>query len=351
MKSFLPRTTGRQVAAFALLLALSACSSSQPSITPFAETEPMPSAEDAADDPAIWISPGYPAQSRVLGTDKQTGLYVYNLEGKLLQTLAVGPLNNVDLRQNVNGADYAVATEDVRNVVVVFEIERASGIVRVVGEFPSGKPEPYGICLGAEGGSLLVVVTYKDGEIRLHRLTAPAAGSPLEALAEKTVKLPSQLEGCVVDEHHRRLFVGEEAVGVHAFDLDALDKAPVLIDRVGGPSGLTADVEGVTLWRGRNGEGWLVVSSQGSDSYVVYDRAPPHQSRGSFRISGATAIDRATGTDGIDVVSVPLGPQLSRGLLVAQDDRNTQPDANQNFKYVDWAAVETALTLPALTAE
>jgi 3-phytase len=35
------------------------------------ETEPVPSSGDAADDPAIWVHPGDPARSLVLGTDKK----------------------------------------------------------------------------------------------------------------------------------------------------------------------------------------------------------------------------------------------------------------------------------------
>ena len=34
------------------------------------ETEPVPSAVDAADDPSVWINPTDPAQSTIIGTDK-----------------------------------------------------------------------------------------------------------------------------------------------------------------------------------------------------------------------------------------------------------------------------------------
>ena len=60
------------------------------------------------------------------------------------------------------------------------------------------------------------------------------------------------------------------------------------------------------------------------------------------------AVDSAEDTDGLHVVSVPVGPRYPRGLLVVQDGSNRAPDAseaNQNFKLVSWADVLGALDL------
>jgi len=35
---------------------------------------------------------------------------------------------------------------------------------------------------------------------------------------------------------------------------------------------LTADVEGMAIYRGANGAGYLIVSSQGSSEFMVYER-------------------------------------------------------------------------------
>ena len=53
---------------------------------------------DAADDPEIWVDPKDSNRGLILGTDKQSGLYVYDLTGAQRQFLAAGRLNNVDLR-------------------------------------------------------------------------------------------------------------------------------------------------------------------------------------------------------------------------------------------------------------
>jgi 3-phytase len=314
-------------------------------VPPSAETAPAPSVEDAADDPAVWVAADS-AKSLILGTDKQTGLYVYDLSGAEIQKLPIGPLNNVDIRQGgASPFDVAVASNDGRNVVSVFSIDRVTGAVGALAELATDKFEPYGICLGAAADGYDVYVTYKDGTIQEFRLTfGPAPAMTLT----RRIKLASQLEGCVVDEEQGLLFVGEEAKGLWSVTLDGAAAAPSLIDAVGSASGLAADVEGVSLWRGAGGAGFIVVSAQGANRFVVYDRKPPHAPRGAFQVGAAEGpprIDAVTGTDGLDISSAPLGPDYRRGVLVVQDDENTSPTENQNFKLVDWRAVESALGL------
>lgn len=63
-----------------------------------AETEPVDTAGDAADDPAIWLDPKNPQNSKLITTNKKSGLVVYSLEGKMLHSYPTGKLNNVDIR-------------------------------------------------------------------------------------------------------------------------------------------------------------------------------------------------------------------------------------------------------------
>ena len=106
-------------------------------------------------------------------------------------------------------------------------------------------------------------------------------------------------------------------------------------------------MEGVDIWKGADNGGYLVVSSQGANRFVVYDRKAPYEWRGVFHIVDNTAngIDGVDTTDGLSVSSAALGDGLPQGLLVVQDNTNTNPDANQNFKLVDWRSIATALSL------
>ena len=63
---------------------------------------------------------------------------------------------------------------------------------------------------------------------------------------------------------------------------------------------------------------------------------------------GSGTVDGTEDTDGLDVVSAPLGPSYPMGLLVVQDGVNVAADgseANQNFKFVSWQDVVEALDL------
>src|SRR5690606_33806904 len=70
-----------------------------PTVTALVETTPVSSFGDAADDPAIWANPDDPAASLVIATDKKAGLYVYDMQGQVVQFLPDGKMNNVDLRE------------------------------------------------------------------------------------------------------------------------------------------------------------------------------------------------------------------------------------------------------------
>ena len=301
------------------------------------ETKGMGAEGDAADDPAIWVNPNDPAKSLILGTNKDEGLYVYNLAGEELQRMPVGLSNNVDLRGNL-----AVASNDGVNALSWFRIDPMTAVVSHVGDTKVARIEPYGICLGAPGGTLQTAVTHKDGSIDIWNVQDTGAG-PLTIAGVRTIKLGSQVEGCVIDDAANRLFVGEEDVGLWMIDL-ATD-AKTQIDSVNSGSGLVADVEGVTLYAAKDGGGYIIVSAQGKNRYVVYDRAPPFAVRGVFAIgpSADGSVDGTSVTDGLDASPGAL-PGLPAGVLVVQDDANPVSEIDQNFKIVDWREIEAALT-------
>ena len=109
---------------------------------------------------------------------------------------------------------------------------------------------------------------------------------------------------------------------------------------------VVADIEGLALHLGDDHR-YLVISSQGNNSYVLVDAQPPYAYRGRFRIGmdPEAGIDGASETDGLAVTSADLGGGFSDGLLVVQDGRNRLPDAPQNFKLVPWHAIDATLGL------
>lgn len=327
------------------LISLAGCADQReelPSVTATAETAPVASSDDAADDPAIWINPQDPGQSLILGTDKQAGLYVYGLDGGERQFLNIGKLNNVDLRQAVQlggwRGDIAAASNRSNDSIALMVVE--NGAVSFVGEISSAAPEPYGICMGAAESGVYVFVTHKTGDVIAYRLTSRAGGEVVSRL-----KLATQLEGCVYDDVTGVLYIGEEEAGIWKTALvGAAFKEPAMIDRVGGASGLVADVEGLSIYRPDDGREYLVASSQGDDSYALYD-LETDQFVGRFRIGAGAEIDAAEETDGLAATAVALGETFSRGVLVVQDGDNRPHGEAQNFKIVDWRAIEAALAI------
>ncbi|AZC38456.1 phytase [Pseudomonas chlororaphis] len=320
-----------------------------PNVPALSQSEPVGRQGDAADDPAIWIHPRQPELSRVLGTNKKQGLLAYDLQGKLLQELPVGRLNNVDLRPNfklgTQVVDLAVASNRDHNSLSLFSIDRASGELREAGEIPTPLKEIYGICLfQPASGELYAFANGKDGSFLQYRLSAPDGRVQGELVRQ--FKVDSQPEGCVADDQRQRLFLGEEDVGVWAVDARADQPANLASVIEVGPQ-LHADVEGLALYQSEAHD-YLVISSQGNDSYVVLDAEPPFASRGAFRVglNAAAGIDGASETDGLEVTSANLGGPWSQGLLVVQDGRKRMPEQTQNFKFVPWAEVARALKLP-----
>ena len=342
----------------AMTASLAACATAPPPIVEgqkfvmaSLETDPAGARGDAADDPAFWRHPVSAEQSLILGTNKQEGLVVYALDGSETQRLPIGRINNVDIRQSPDrGYDVAVASNDQVNVISMFFVDRANGAVTHQGDIATNMIEPYGICQGRQDGQDYVAVTYKDGTVQIWAIAVSPEALGGELL--NTLKFETQLEGCVFDETNDTLFIGEENHGLWAVPSWLENTQPVQVDTIGSGTGLVGDVEGVSIWRGANGEGWVVASAQEEDRYVVYDRKAPYAHRGSFSIieNPALGIDAVTHTDGLDIYSAAL-PGYPRGILMVQDDGNPRSGQDQNFKIVSWADVETALGLPLLMQE
>ena len=318
-----------------------------PVIEPVGQTDPVQRFGDAADDPAIWIHPTDPKRSRVLGTNKKQGLLNYDLQGREVQLIEAGRLNNVDVRQQVRfaggQADIAIATQRDELALAVFQID-AEGVARDAGRVATGLENIYGVCLyqPTEGG-LEAFVNDKDGRIVHYRIDFD--GKVFSGRKLRELRVATQPEGCVVDDRAARLFVGEEDHGIWAVSARADSKdLPKLIMPVGRE--LVADVEGLAIYHGTSAS-YLIASSQGNDSYVVLDSAPPYRYRGAFRIgiNASAGIDGVSDTDGLEVSARNLGGAFSEGMLVVQDGYKRLPDAAQNFKYVPWREIARSLDL------
>lgn len=342
-------------AAFALgALLLAGCAFTPPvvmsplptaSVTASVETDPVGTADDAADDPAIWRNAADPAGSLVVATDKQAAIHVYDLKGKRLHSAPSPRLNNVDLRDVGGTTGVLVAASDRQDIanakMALFRLDTAARKLVPIGSIAVGAGEAYGMCLWqrASDKALFGFLVLKDG--RIDQVALDLSGPVPTGKVVRSMKLATQSEGCVVDDRTGVLYVTEEDVGLWKFD--AAPDAPVTATALAKADGkeIVMDAEGVALAPEGADGGYLLVSSQGDNAYAVY-RLPAVTYVGRFRI-GDGALDGVQETDGIELMPGDFGPAFPDGLFVAQDGDN-RPQT-QNFKYLGWAEIRKALGL------
>lgn len=304
------------------------------------ETQPVLSAGDAADDPAIWVHPRDPARSLVIGNDKRGALETYDLSGRRLQRITASTTfwGNVDVRGDLVAAWNGGGVRAYRVDPGTRRLVRAtdgSGVIPTVG----GE----GLCLyRPRAGELYVFAVTRWGVVRQFRLRDADGDGLLEGVQVRRFSVGSEAEGCAADDRSGALYVSEEDVALWRYGADPGDgSARTVVDRVASRGGrIAADAEGVTV------AGDLVVVSgqatgrRGASSFVAYDRRTGAHVR-TFRVVAGAAADDCDATDGIAAHAGPLGPRFPAGLFVCQDGSNGAPGASgrQGFKLVRWERV------------
>lgn len=332
---------------------LAGCATPQPVLSPLpaasvtakVETQPVATMEDAADDPAIWRNASHPGQSLIIGTDKRAGIHVYDIQGRQVSFTPSPRLNNVDLRDVGGSIGVLVAASDRQDLaqaqMALFRLDTAARKLMPLVTLPVGAGEAYGMCLWqrASDEALFGFVVLKDG--RIDQVAIDTSGATPAGKVVRSMKLGTQSEGCVVDDRTGILYVAEEGVGLWKFD--AAPDGPVTASAIAKSDGneIVMDAEGVAFAPSGTDGGYVIVSSQGDNAYAVY-KLPEANYVGRFRINEG-AIDGVQETDGIELMLGDFGPDFPGGLLVVQDGDNRP--ATQNFKLIDWSAVERALGL------
>ncbi|CAG8971149.1 hypothetical protein HYALB_00010124 [Hymenoscyphus albidus] len=296
------------------------------------------------DDPAVWISPISPDQSRIITTTKSeqgAGLGVFDLQGKLLQAFPAGEPNNVDmiynfpLGNNVT-SDLAYAACRADNTLCLFAMSPNGTLSDIAGGIQTLPEdyEPYGSCSykSPKTGTQYLFVNNKKAEYLQYSLKSTLNGTLSTNLVRSFIGgSGGQVEGCVTDEENGYIFIGEEPSALWRYDAEPETSTPegTKIASVSTysdfkPGYLYSDVEGVTFIPGKNStQGYIIVSCQGVSAYNVYERAPPHAFVKTFTIVNSKGgVDHVSNTDGITAVGNRLNEQFPSGLIVVHDDSN-----------------------------
>lgn len=325
-----------------------------PVVTADIETVPVsPNTEgDAADDAAIWVNPQDARKSIIIGTVKNFGLEVYNLQGQRLHAYPIGSPNNIDLRynfplQNGKKVDIVACSERTTNEIRIFSIEPSDFSLKPLSEhrLKSSVDEVYGICLYQSPltKQYHVFVNGKNGIIEQWQL-APFGDAEITGKVVRTLQVASQPEGMVADDRMQTIYIGEEDKGIWKFLAEPDQPATMRLLTKSGEDNpnIKYDVEGLTIYYKSKDKGYLLASSQGNNSYAVFEREGDNHYLGSFSINN-DKIDGTAETDGIDVTAQTLGEPFGSGLFIVQDGFNTDESGKplpQNFKLIAWKKIE-----------
>lgn len=325
---------------------------------------------------------------------------------------APGRFNNVDVLSGLRfpdgrTSDVAVVTDRGRDRIRFYRIDNSDPAAPLTDVTDSAVPRAfaateadvddqytaYGTAAWHDprtGRSYVLASRRHTADVGLFEVTATAAGT-VTYHRVRTLTLPStfrtpggrwspcedpgagpQAEGLVVDAAKGTVYISQEDIGIWKVSA-SLTGTPRLVDRTAqfgvpavydaaadecvpgedpgyGGRHLTADSEGLTLFRGPSGRQYLVASSQGDYTYAVYDTSRGDRWAGSFRVAAGRTVDGSEETDGIAALARPLGPAFPHGVLVVQDGYNAPaPGAaddgdrtDTNYKITDLSDVMRA---------
>ena len=345
------------------------------------------------DDPAIYVHPDDVEQSLVITTLKNGGLAVYDLDGEEIQKIAPDNIryNNVDLVYGFNldgeSVDLAVVSDRANDTLVIFAIDpitqqltdiTSPNILDSIFGVDDGEATAYGLTTYTSPvtGKVYTFVSQADGDqIAQLELVSDGQGNITAAIVRNlSVLIPpggetedAQVEGMVVDRELGYLYVGQEGFGIWKFfaEPDSSNTGTIVdtVKEINSDSNLTADVEGLTIYYGEDGNGYLLASSQGDSSFAVYDRAGSNSYLGNFVVGENNGVDGVEESDGADIINVALGDKFPKGLLVVHDGSNEEAtifqdpedgeiqNFNTNFKYIDLEDLSNTLPLFKLDTE
>ena len=337
---------------FLLILFFSKVSASEIIIYPKDETEPVFTSGDAADDPAFWYNQRDPSKSVIFGTDKKSGLHSFSLNGKRMQFISSGKINNIDSRSGYSfGAkNFSIlAGSNASNNSIIIYLINEDGIIEKLNknEFKTDLEGVYGLCMYKSSKSKATYIFVSDAiklTINQYRVLN---FFPIKTQLVREIRTDSTSEGCVVDDESGILYFAQEDEnsGVYFIDAEPNDYEIKIIDSIKENGGqISGDAEGLAILNHPEGK-LLIASSQGSSDFTVYNLSNKNKFIGRFSIGKDNQIDGVSRTDGIEIYTGHINEDYESGILIAQDDMNMATfnldgvslqakKINQNFKLV-----------------
>uniref|UniRef100_UPI004047A372 phytase n=1 Tax=Algoriphagus sp. TaxID=1872435 RepID=UPI004047A372 len=303
------------------------------------------------DDPAIWMHPSDPSKSLVIGTDKDSlgALYVFNLEGKVIDSLVRKDIqrpNNVDVGYGLALADgltdFAVTGERLTSRLRFFSLPdmqelNLGGFEIFQGEEGSEYRDLMGVALykSPKTGKQYVIAGRKNGPtdgtyLWQYEITAAADDIQLELVRKfGQYSGKKEIEAIAVDAALGYIYYSDEGVGVrkYAAEPDMGNEELALF----ATEGFADDHEGISIYEVDDSSGYLLVSDQQANLFHVFPREGSPENPHAHPL--ITKILLSTNqSDGSEVSSRSFGPKFPRGIFIAMSD-------NKTFHFYRWEDV------------
>lgn len=329
--------------------------SAQVAVPPTSQSEPDPSITGGVlRDVALWVSPGAPASSLFLTAynSPNAGLVTFGVGGEQLDAeLTDGPMSAVAVRDGfpLSGVPQtlAVAASINLNGLVAYTVDpdRSDRVVSIgagLSSFVTGAQfSAVALFQDQALGRFYVFAGTSTGVLQQYEL-AGDTGSVTATLV-RTLTTAGPIVGLAVDEASDSLFVTQQGQGLwrYAAAADAAVTGQQLDTQ--GTGGLSSSVGRVSLYRARNGEGYILVADTGANAFAIYERRA-RTYVGAFRLADADGgAVRANAPVALGVTASSLGTSYPDGLFVGSDAFSSP----QRFLVAGWPAVAEAFE-PAL---
>jgi len=325
-------------------------------ITPRVETTPVGTAGDAAGDVAVWVNGANPSASLVIGTDKRgSSVEAYNLKGQRVLRLSrpAGAVNGVDVRNGFPlGGQTVTLVGTGGRAMSFYRLDSGPRQLVDVGArvvTTTGVDGAFCLYHSGQSGRFYAFLGEPDGDINQYELFDE--GGLVDVRMVRSWPMHGAVGGCVADDETGRLFVAEARSGIWRYNAepDGSPLARTSVDRVGAGGHLAGPVGGLALVTQPGRRGFLLASSRGDDTFVIYRRGRDNAWLGQRQVVDGTAADGCSDSTGIEAVSADLGPDFPAGIFVCRDGDNTPPGSagNQDFKFVRLENMINAASLPA----
>ena len=343
------------IAATLISLVLTSCSNKlapirKDAIKPIIVTEALP---HDTDDPAIWIDPNDVTKSLIIGTDKDTdgGLFAFDLNGKIVtKSETLKRPNNVDIAYgfSIDGKkiDIAVTTERENNTIRVFSLPDLKpidngGIAVFEGEL---QRDPMGITLytRASDHAIFAIVGRKNGPsgtyLWQYQLTDAGNGKVGATVVRKFGQYSGkkEIEAIAVDNELGVVYYCDEQFGIRKYKAD-----PALNDNTElalfGKKDFKADNEGIAIYKTSKTTGYILVSNQQANTFMVYPREGDNGNSSKYTLLAEIPTSTIE-CDGADVTSLNLGGQFRKGMFVAMSNGMT-------FHFYNWEDLQKRIDL------